>query len=299
MTRRLSSAAALLAVLALGFPALAGAAEAGGDGDTIVVIVGDVTVERGETVDGVFVVSGDVRVGGRVDGSVSVLSGDVTVSGTIDGDLFLASGTARLLPGAEVTGDLRYGDEAPVIAPQARVDGEVEKEDWPEIGAGIALIAGFAVWLTLSVSAAVLGVLLLLVAPRAADAIAARSRERAGPTIAIGIAIAIVLPLLVALAAITVLGLPLAIGLGLALLPLAAIAYVCSAWALGRRVVGPPRNRYLAFLAGIGILSLVGLVPIAGPLIWIAATVYGLGLLGAAIGAAREGPEPTAPGPTA
>jgi hypothetical protein len=294
--RRVSILAVLVAVLALVLPAIAGAANSGSDDDdAIVVIVGDVVVEADDVVDSVFVVSGDVRVLGRVDGDVTVLDGDVTVAGRIDGDLFTASGRARLLPPAVVTGDVQYGDEEPLIAPAATVGGEVEGEDWGDIGAGFALIAGFGFWLALSVSAAILGLLLLLIAPRAADAVAARSRERVGPLIAIGITVAIVLPLLVVLAAITLLGLPLAFALGFALLPIAAVAYVASAWALGRRIVGPPRNPYLAFLAGIGIFSVVGLVPILGPLIWLAATVFGLGLLGAAIGAARQAPEAAAP----
>ncbi|MFN8217583.1 MAG: polymer-forming cytoskeletal protein [Solirubrobacterales bacterium] len=302
MLRRLSSILVLLAAVALAMPAAApasrmmghGPGTAGHAGDAIVVVAGDVVVRRGETVESVFVVSGDVTVAGRVDGPVTVLSGDVTVAGAVDGDLFLASGRARLLPSARVTGDVRYGDEEPTIAPGALVGGVVEEEDWPRLTT-VAWVAGIVVWLTLSVSAALLGLLLILIAPRAADAVAARSRERVGPTIAIGIAIAIVLPLVVGLAAITVLGLPLAIALGLALLPLAAVAYVASAWALGRLILGPPRNRYLAFLTGISILSVVGLVPIAGVLAWIAAVVFGLGLLGAAIGAAREEPrgEPT------
>lgn len=293
MLRRISSVAALLGALLVAVPAAAAGAPASDhDGDVVVVVVGDVSIGPAETVDGVFVVSGDVVVAGEVGGSVIVLSGDVTVSGRVDGDLFTASGRARLLPSAEVTGDVRYGDEEPAIATGARVGGEVEEEDWEDFGAGALWIAGFAVWLTVSVSAALLGLFLILLAPRAADAVAARSRERLGPLIAIGIAIAIAMPLAVLIAAVTVLGLPLAIGIGLTLLPLGAVAYVASAWALGRRIVGPPRDRYLAFLAGIGILSAVGLIPVLGSLIWLAATVFGLGLIGAAIGAAREEPAP-------
>jgi hypothetical protein len=140
----------------------------------------------------------------------------------------------------------------------------------------------------------VLGGLLLLIAPRAADALAARSRERVGRTIAIGVAILIVLPLVAFLAAITVLGLPLAFGIGLSLLPLGAIAYAVSAYVLGRRVVKPPRHRMLAFLAGLAILRVAALVPILGLLVGLAALVFGLGLIGVTIGAARE---PSAPVP--
>ncbi len=293
--RRISSLVLLIALGALALPVAASAAGAQSDsGDAVVVISGDVVVPRGETVDGVFVVSGDVRIAGRSDGDVVVLAGDAVVSGRIDGDLVMASGTARLLPRARVSGDVRYGDERPVVAGQAIVGGDVTKEGWND-WSGFLPFLGIIFWLAVGISAVLLGVLLLLIAPRAADALEERSRERIGPVIAIGIAIAICLPVAAAIAAITVVGIPLALGILLALLPIWAIAYVCSAWALGRRLVKPPRGRILAFLAGLGILRAIALVPILGGLVGLAAAVFGLGLIGAAIGAAREpqGAEPS------
>jgi len=292
--RAFSSLAALLALLALAAPAAsATGVESDGD-DAVVVIVGDVSVPRGETVDGVVLASGDARIAGDVDGSVVVFSGDLLLSGRVDGDVFVADGTARLLPSAEVTGDVEYGGERPQIALDARVHGDVVEQDFPDLGGAIPWIAGFAFWLALTLSALVLGALLLLIAPRAADALEARSRERAGPLIAIGIAVFLVLPIVAFLAAITLLGLPLAAAIGLAMLPLWAIAYVVSAYAIGRRILGPPRHRMLSFLVGLGILRVIALVPILGWLVGLAAVVFGLGLIGAAIGAARgqDDPEP-------
>jgi hypothetical protein len=287
--RGLPSVAALLALAALAVPAAAVAASAGTDsGDPVLVLAGDVVVHRGETVDGVIIASGDARIAGQVDGDVIVLDGDVLVSGRIDGDLFTASGTARLLPSAEVSGDVGYGNEHPQVALDARVHGDVAKQDWPELGGLLSWIGGFLLWLAISVSTLVLGALALLVAPRAADSIEARSRERVGPTIAIGVAILIALPVAAFLAGITVLGLPLALGIGLALLPLGAVAYVAAAYALGRRILKPPRERMLSLLAGLAILRVAALVPFLGALVSLAALVFGLGLIGAAIGAARE-----------
>ncbi|MCW2987129.1 MAG: polymer-forming cytoskeletal protein [Solirubrobacterales bacterium] len=275
--------------MALVTPAVASAGSTGaGAEDAIVVLSGDVEVERGETVEGVFIASGDARIAGRVDGDVVLLSGDVVVSGRIDGDLFTAGGEARLLPSAEVTGDVGYGDKHPQVSLDARVHGDVTKQDWPDVGGFFSWFAGVVVWLAASLSLLVLGALLLLIAPRAADALEARSRERAGPLIAIGIAIAIVLPITALVAAITLVGLPLALGIGLSLLPLGAVAYLVSAYALGRRILKPPRHRMLSVLAGLAILRLVALVPLLGALVGLAALIFGLGLIGAAIGAARE-----------
>lgn len=290
-------AAALLALLLVAVPRSASAARTASDsGDAIVVINGQVVVEHGETVEGVFLIHGDARIAGRVDGDVIVVSGDVLVSGQIDGNLVAIGGTARLLPTALVTGDVSYGDERPIVAPAARVAGEVEKEDWTESVDFAPFVGAFVLWLATSLSTAVLGILLLLIAPRAADAIIARSRERTGPLIAIGIAILIALPLAAGIAAITLVGLPLALAIGLALLPIGAVAYVASAWALGRAIVKPPRERILAFLAGLAILRAAALLPVLGLLVGLAAVVFGLGLLGAAIGAAREPRAAGAPG---
>lgn len=286
--RRISSLALLLSLAALALPAASPAQTSDHAEDAVVVISGDVTVARGQTVNGVFVVSGDARIAGHVDGDVVLVSGDATVNGRIDGDLITIGGQARLLPRAYVDGDVRYSDERPIVAGSAIVHGDVTKKNgldsldlFPFLGALIFLIGTF-------VSTAVFGLLLLLIAPRAADAVEARSHERIGPLIAIGIAIAIALPVAAVIAGVTVVGLPLAFVILLALLPLGAIAYCASAWVLGRRMVKPPHSRYLAFLAGVAVLAAVGFVPIVGWIVTLAAPVFGLGLIGAAIGAARE-----------
>ena len=287
--RRVSSLVSLVFLVALALPAASPAQTSDHEEDAIVVISGDVDVPRGETVDGVFVVSGDVRIAGRVDGDVVLVSGDVVVNGRIDGDLITIGGQARLLPRAFVSGDVRYGDERPVVAGSAIVRGVVTQKNGldslnlvPFLGALIFLVGTF-------ISTVLLGLLLLLIAPRAADAIEARSHERIGPLIAIGIAIAIALPIAAVIAAVTIVGLPLAFVILLSLLPLAAIAYCTSAWVLGRRMVKAPHNRYLAFLAGVALLEAVSLIPVVGWLVGFAAAVFGFGLIGAAIGRAREG----------
>ncbi|HEY6729974.1 MAG TPA: polymer-forming cytoskeletal protein [Solirubrobacterales bacterium] len=287
--RRLSSLFVLIAIAALALPAAAAAAQTTDrEGDAIVVVSGDVTVPRGETVAGIYIASGDLRLTGEVDGDVVLFAGDATIAGRIDGDLVTFGGQARLLPSAYVSGDVRYGDERPIVSGDAIVRGHVTEGDWDDSTDFLPLIGAFAFWLGITISMAILGVLLLLIAPRAGDALAARSRERIGPVIAIGIAIAIGLPVAALLAAVLVVGIPLAFLILLALLPLGAVAYVVAAYALGRRLVKEPHSRLWAFLAGLGILQAVGLVPFLGSLVGLAAVIFGLGLIGAAIGAARE-----------
>jgi hypothetical protein len=286
--RRVSSLVILVVLAALALAAPAAAQISDSDEDAIVVVSGDVTVPRGETVAGIFVVSGDVRLAGHVDGDVVLVAGDALISGRIDGSLVTLGGEARLLPRAYVSGDVHYGDERPVVAGRAIVRGDVSKEDGLDSLDLLPFVGVFLLWLAIGISMAILGALLLLVAPRAAEAVYERSRERVGPVIAIGIAVAIALPVAAVIAAVIVVGLPLALVIGLALLPLAAVAYCTSAWALGRRIVGPPRNRILSFLVGLAILRALALVPILGFLVGLGAAVFGLGLIAAAIGATRE-----------
>lgn len=292
--RRISSLAVLAFLTALLLPATA-AATPDDPTQPLVVVYGDVQVEDREAFDGIYVASGDVRLDGGSSSDVVVVSGDVTIDGRIEGDLVVFDGQINLLPGSYVSGDVRYGDERPYVAGRAIVRGDVTEEDGLDSLDLLPVLGAFAFWLGVGISMAILGSLLLLIAPRAADAIHARSRERVGPVIAIGIAIAISLPVAGAIAAVTLVGLPLAFLIALALLPLGAIGYCASAWALGRRIVKAPRHRILSFLAGLAILRAAALVPGLGFLVGLAATVFGLGLLGAAIGAARERREPAAP----
>ena len=81
----------------------------------------------------------------------------------------------------------------------------------------------------------------------------------------------------------------------LALLPIYAIGYTTSAFLLGRAIVRPPTSRFLAFLAGWGILRAIALVPGLGALAWFGATVFGLGALTVALWRSRRGPVTAAP----
>ena len=289
------SIASLFAALALlvVFPGVAAADD--GDDDTIVVITGGATVAEGETVDGVVVVDGPVRIDGTVDGDVFVISGDTEISGEVTGDVTVLAEPAVINSGARIGGDLRYGDEEPDIASGARIDGEVSDEDWSDLRP--AGFIGWAVfWLALALSSLALGLLLLLIAPRAADAAYRQARDGAWESAAAGVAIFILLPILAVLALVTLVGVPLGIGLLLALLPLGAIAYVTTLWVVGRALVKPPRGRLVAFLAGWAIFRAGALVPVLGILVWLAATVFGLGVLGLALWRARS---PAAPPPEA
>lgn len=292
--RRLALALVILAVMPAG-------AAAQGDGAFTgdrVVITGPVTIDRGETADDVVVIDGPVSVGGRVRGDLVVVNGRLRISGTVEGDVVAVADRAALAPGARVGGDFIYGDERPLVASGATIGGDVQRVSVGEVTDPVGFVGAAALWIAVSVSALVLGLLLLWLAPRALDAAFRAASTSLGATIGWGLLLFFGLPILAVIALVTIVGIPLGVALLLALLPIYAIGYTTSAWLLGRRLVRPPRGRVLAFLAGLAILRILAIIPIVGGIVWFAATVVGLGaLLVATWRARRDYPERAVPAP--
>jgi cytoskeletal protein CcmA (bactofilin family) len=282
--RRFLAGSACLLMLVLASPADAKS------GEDRVVIEGPVTIGAGQRAGDVVVAHGDVTVAkrGEITGDLVVASGKVRILGTVKGDAISIADRAVLGPRARVGGDLRYGDKKPTVPSGASVGGDVKRVDIGKATGGLGLAAGAAIWLAVSVSAFLLGVLLLWLFPRAGTAVFEVAGARTGAAIGFGLLAFLLLPILGFVLLVTIVGLPLGMLLLLALGPIYGIAYTASAWALGRRMLGPERNRFLAFLAGLAILRVLALIPILGGLVWFGATVFGLGLLLLAAGRARR-----------
>ncbi len=102
---------------------------------------------------------------------------------------------------------------------------------------------------------------------------------------------AVGLPVVSMLVMFTVVGIPRGVLRLLSLALLYATGYVVAALALGRMTVEEPTSRYLAFLVGLVILRLVGLIPALGGLVTYMASAYGL--VHTAIAAWRAARRPT------
>jgi len=287
---RAAIAASLSALLTLLLAA--GSASAATDH---VVITGGAVVPAGQTAGDVVVLDGTVNIAGRATGDVVSVSGPVRVTGRVDGDLIAVSDRASLGPSAVVGGDLRYGDERPVLARGASVGGTVSSEGWADAASGWGWVSAFAWWLAVSVSTLIVGAVLVWLAPGALYAAERAVRERLGATVGWGVAIAIGVPLLAILALATLVGIPFGVALLLAAIPVLLVAYATTAWIVGRRVL---RNRstspWTALLAGWAILRVLALIPFVGGLVGLAATVVGLGALAVALWRARRPRAPAA-----
>jgi cytoskeletal protein CcmA (bactofilin family) len=246
----------------------------GASTDDRIVVVGDVLVDRGQTAGDVLVADGDVTVRGTVDGDIVVGDGDVTIRGKVTGDVVTLAGTAILGRRAQVDGDVVYADNEPQVASGSKVGGEVKKVDAGDVGLGVHI----AVWAAVTVSTLVLGLLLLLLFPKAADGFARSFKTKTGMSALAGVLAFLLLPLIGVGLLLTILGIPLGVGLLLALLPLYGLAYTVSAFAVGRLIL-KKTPRIVAFLVGLVILRGLAIVPFLGPVVWIVATILGLGAI--------------------
>jgi hypothetical protein len=217
---------------------------------------------------------------------VVAFNGSVTIDGTVVRDVVVFHGVLRVGSGAQVGGSV-YADDR-MIDPRAQVSGTVNglsSSAWIPS----TFMIGFVVWLAVAISVLVLGLLLLWLVPRGADAAVGVARTAVGPAIGWGLAIVIGLPMLSVAAMATLVGFPLGFGVLLGLILIFAIGQTAGVWVFGRVLIrGGSRGK--AFLLGWAIVSAIALVPFAGGLVWGAATVYGLGVLTVAGYRARRAP---------
>jgi hypothetical protein len=223
-----------------------------------------------------------------------VFDGPVVISGTVGGDVTVFNGQLSLTSTARVGGDL-VTRTAPDVAPGATVGGLVRRLSDRNFEFKFGFASRMVVWIAVSVSVFLLGLFLVLFAPRAAEAVSETGRSKIGPSIGIGFAVFFGFPIAAIIALVTLVGIPLGLGMLLAVALLYWVGYTWSAWFLGRLVLRPPRSRLLAFLLGLVVLRAIALVPILGGITWLFAAVFGLGMMTVAAFRASHHPVPALP----
>jgi hypothetical protein len=285
-----------IALIAIGLSTIAAPAVAGSfdsnnplGPDAFVVLTGRLDLPRGLVASDAIIFNGDAAIAGDVTNNVVAFNGDVEVTGHVGENVVALNGRVTLGPGAQVDGDVVSSDTAD-ISPNATVGGRVRPVRSFDVNLGqFTVVSRILVWLATSVSSFLLGLLLVLFVPRAMDATARTGIDRLGASIGFGFLMLIGVPIVAFVAIVILVGIPFGVGVLLALGLLYWLGYTAGVFTLGRRLVAAPTHRMLAFLAGWGILRLLALIPVVGGLVWLAATVWGLGAL--VIGARTAGRE--------
>ncbi len=241
-----------------------------------IVLSGDVIVHRGEDVGEVVLLHGTVAVAGVVHGDVVVVDGRIEVTGQVSGSVVSLNGPVTVGPNAQILGDV-IGRDRIRVAEGASIGGRVREGTAFTFRTPIDLFGPFATWLAVAVSTLVLGALLLLFAPRGADAVSAAALGSPLRSGGVGLAALIGLPVLAVGALVSMVGLPLGLGLLLALAFLYSVGFAFAVFAVGRALWRPPRTRWLALLFGWAIVAAVSAIPFVGGVVWFVGAVLGLG----------------------
>jgi hypothetical protein len=239
-----------------------------------------------------YFAGGEIIVTGAVNGELQVTGGAVELSGSVGEDVHVRAGRLHVGPGATIGGSLRHSIEPAnvTIDPGARIAGEVVALPPPPRPSFRVLRL---VW---HLGFLVAGAAAIALLPRITAAATRTLRRRPGAAVGFGVLWVVGLPIVAGLLAMTIVGIPLA----LILFAIYAISLylgraVVALW-LGRLLLGrreqPGRGGLvLSFLLGGVVLVLLGLVPIAGALVAIVATLVGLGAAVLVISSRSPAPE--------
>jgi hypothetical protein len=260
-------------------------------GDDQVVLTGELLVPEGATVGTAVIFNGDATIDGTATESVVVFNGDVEITGTVGDDVVAFNGRVIVRSGAEVDGDIA-SRQHPQIEEGARVGGEIKGISGRFDLEGLGWVGRYVWWFGYTISTLILGLVLLLFLPGVDAPLADAFRRRMGASFGIGAAIFFLLPIAAVLLLVVVVAIPLGLILLLALALLYTLGYVAGAQVLGRRLVNSPGSRYVAFLVGWLVLRGIGLIPFLGGLVWVVASIAGLGALVIAARGSTSAPAP-------
>lgn len=277
----------------------------------LIVAGGDVDLVSGTVVDDVIATAGDLSLNQDfvIKGSAVLTGGDVLIDTPIGGELRAAAGRLRL--NADVEGDAHLVGEEVLIGPNVRIGGdirhratkfsidpsavvtgaiiELEPAATPDIESwsvkAATSIAIFAI--AFFIGMAVLIVVIALVLPGLMNSAADMIQTKPLSTLGIGFLVTVAAPVVISLLFATVFGIPLALLIGviyLAAAPVAVAAFIYFAGMVARQLMASntderpsPIARTIWSALAAFVLVLLGLIPIAGGLVWLFAYVIGMG----------------------
>ena len=264
-------------------------------------VMGDVVVQKGETVDEISTAWGNVRVDGEVKGDVRSAFGNIEIYGPVGGDVDAGSGNVwlyapvggdvdvghgdlHLESGAQVGGNVSRGNGSLYLHPDAVVSGAERAGMASGFDDGNSPLEAFSDligWAIMALGLVAAAVLVAVASPRSLRA-ATRSLEAApGRSFVLGLSSVPVVVVGSILLALT--------GVGLLLLPLLLPAYLALvlfgvlvvAYFLGRKVVLAV-GRYragdaLAAAIGAVLVAAASQIPFLGGLVFVILALLGAG----------------------
>jgi cytoskeletal protein CcmA (bactofilin family) len=229
---------------------------------------------------------GSVDIEGHVAGELRAAAKEITIAGTVEGDALIHADKLRILPGASIGGRLDYiSPREAVIAPGAKIGGPIEhhrSEHSPmpvAVPAWIPALWGIAVLM-------VTAIVYVLLVPRFAIDAADTLGQRPWASLGLGVAVLFATPPVAILLMVTMLGALVGFMLLLVYMLLLVLGFLTGVLFLGRvlllRPIGRKDSRSILLnvvvvIVAVLLLAVLGLVPVAGPVLFALALVLGIG----------------------
>jgi cytoskeletal protein CcmA (bactofilin family) len=264
-------------------------------GEDVVVGGGTLNVSSGATIGRDLIVgSGTATVAGPVTRRVLAGAGTLTLQSKVGGDVTGQVDHLQLDAGAQIGGNVDYTSNNEVVkASGASVAGTTTRHAARNAGVG-GRGAVFLDWLRTLIGFFALGLLLVLLAPAFSLKTAEILQRSPWASLGIGAAVLVLTPILALI--VFIVGLLIGgwwIGLLLIAVYLLALglAFVVSGYFLGRivstRLGWSHIHAAWVLLGGLFVLTVVGLIPVLGGLVGLAAVLFGLGTLSMAVAGQR------------
>jgi hypothetical protein len=259
---------------------------------------------NGEVTHAVRVIGETLNISGIIGRDLLAAVGNFSTTSTaeIGGDLLLGAGSARI--DGLIKGDINSGVKSLTIASTASIQGKLNyisgneaniqsgaqirsmiTHKLPHVKKGLA--AGIGLWWIVIgfLMTLVLGIVIILLAPRRVKAVTESIRTRPWASLGWGVVILVATPIVALIVCITIIGLPLGL---IALVFYAITIYVTQIFVglfIGQLIIGTFRGVETraalvgALILGLAILRLLRLIPFAGFFFGLATVLFGLGAI--------------------
>ena len=232
-----------------------------------------------------LVAGGSIALGGSIGRDAKISGGQVELDGPIGGSVQVDAQQLTVGPNAVIKGDLTYSaKQKPQISPLAKIMGKTIEKPAPARPKPLCAFGCKAAWWFLRLAMLlVAGLVVIALAPKAAELSADAVFGRFWLSLLVGLLFLTVVPIAAVIVMCTVLGLPLGLILFVAYFISVYLSRAFVGLAIGRWLFKRSGNEsvspYLGLLVGLLILWLLIAIPFVGALIHLVALLVGLGAL--------------------
>ena len=244
---------------------------------------------------------GTARVDGDINGNIIGGAGEVTVTKRVGGNIKLEADKLTIASTANIQGNLTYTSENEAnIQPGAQIGGTTTHK-LPKVKEPAGPFADIGGKVIAFLMTLLVGIVIILIAPRRAAAVATSLRQKPWLSLGWGAIILFATPIAAIITFITVVGVPVGL-IGLTLYGIAiylsqiAIGLFIGYWIIRSFSKVESRGVLVGALAlGFAILTLLKLIPYIGFPLWLTTVLFGIGAMALSVKTLRvkvQQPEP-------